>query len=39
VVVLVLVGALAGFVQADKLELQARLSKEVKIQFEGRYYR
>jgi hypothetical protein len=32
VVVLVLVGVLAGLVQADKLELQAKLSKEVKIQ-------
>jgi hypothetical protein len=32
VVVLVLVGVLAGFAQADKLDLQAKLSKEVKIQ-------
>lgn len=32
VVVLVLVGVFAGFVQADKLELQAKLSKEVPIQ-------
>jgi len=32
VVVLVLVGVLAGFVQADKLDLQAKLSKEIKIQ-------
>ena len=32
VVVLVLVGVFGGFVQADKLELQAKLSKEVKIQ-------
>jgi hypothetical protein len=32
VVVLVLVGVLAGFAQADKLELQAKLSKEIKIQ-------
>jgi hypothetical protein len=32
VVVLALVSVLAGFVQADKLELQAQLSKEIKIQ-------
>jgi hypothetical protein len=32
VVVLVLVGVLAGFAQADKLDLQAKLSKEIKIQ-------
>jgi len=32
VVVFALVGVLAGFVQADKLELQAKLSKEVPIQ-------
>ena len=31
-VVLVLVGVLAGFAQADKLDLQAKLSKELKIQ-------